>query len=276
MKQVFSVLLLILVAVSSSSCYKKINVGHTGIRVNKYGSEKGVDPATEVTGIVWYAPWKYDVYEMPNTVWNVFWDENREFRVSTQDGAVIRFDVGMNASVPADNSIPVFVKYFERIEHLRNSVWRDKAQKAFNHVASFYTVDSLINYRAEYEKQAVAMATELLEAEGLDVDDLFISKDLRYPDEIDHAIRQKIKAKQETEEAEERARKAEAQARERINTASGKAESMRIMAEAEAQAYAIKKRELNDLLIKQQWIEKWDGELPVYGEMPLLYQDVQK
>lgn len=276
MKKVLAVFMLSMFALTSTSCYKKINVGHTGIRVNKYGSEKGVDPATEVTGVVWYAPWKYDVYEMPNTVWNVFWDEDKEFRVSTQDGAVLRFDVGMNASVPADNSIPVFIKYFERIERLRNSVWRDKAQKAFNHVASFYTVDSLINNRASYEEQAVAMAIELLEKEGLDVDDLFISKDLRYPKEIDEAINKKIMAKQQTEEAEERARKAEAAARERINKAYGEAESMRIMAEAESQAYAIKKRELNELLIRQQWIEKWDGRLPVYGELPLLYKDVQK
>ena len=29
---------------------------------------------------------------------------------------------------------------------------------------------------------------------------------------------------------------------------------------------------LTPLLLQQQWIEKWDGKLPVYGQVPMLFK----
>ena len=51
----------------------------------------------------------------------------------------------------------------------------------------------------------------------------------------------------------------------------------------ERQARLIKEREeiklkqstLTSLLLQQQWIEKWDGKLPVYGTAPMLYKPVK-
>ncbi len=34
-------------------CYKRIPAGYAGIRENLYGSERGVDDVTEVSGMVW-------------------------------------------------------------------------------------------------------------------------------------------------------------------------------------------------------------------------------
>ena len=44
-------------ALSFSSCgMERIDAGHEGIKVNLYGSEKGVDDISLVSGIVWYNP----------------------------------------------------------------------------------------------------------------------------------------------------------------------------------------------------------------------------
>lgn len=41
---------------------EKVDAGCEGIKVNLYGSDKGVDDASLVTGIVWYNPWTTTVY----------------------------------------------------------------------------------------------------------------------------------------------------------------------------------------------------------------------
>ena len=29
------------------------------------------------------------------------------------------------------------------------------------------------------------------------------------------------------------------------------------------------------MILKQQWIEKWDGKLPVYGNLPTLFKGIE-
>ena len=36
-----------------TSCMERVDAGHEGIKVNLYGSDKGVDDAVLVTGAVW-------------------------------------------------------------------------------------------------------------------------------------------------------------------------------------------------------------------------------
>lgn len=42
---------------SMMSRVEKVDAGCEGIKVNLYGSDKGVDDVSLVTGIVWYNPW---------------------------------------------------------------------------------------------------------------------------------------------------------------------------------------------------------------------------
>lgn len=50
-------LLALVMALSFNSCTcERIDAGYEGIKVNLYGSEKGVDDVSLVTGIVWYNP----------------------------------------------------------------------------------------------------------------------------------------------------------------------------------------------------------------------------
>lgn len=49
-------LLSLFMVFSMTSCMEKVDAGCEGIKVNLYGSDKGVDDASLVTGIVWYNP----------------------------------------------------------------------------------------------------------------------------------------------------------------------------------------------------------------------------
>ena len=52
--------------------------------------------------------------------------------------------------------------------------------------------------------------------------------------------------------------------------------SLIITSQVETTAYRLKKQELNNLLIQQQFVEKWDGKLPVYGQVPELFRTISK
>ena len=60
-----------LAVLSFSSCIERVDAGHEGIKVNMYGSSKGVDDAVLVTGAVWYNPLTETVYEYPTYVQTV-------------------------------------------------------------------------------------------------------------------------------------------------------------------------------------------------------------
>lgn len=50
-----------------TSCgYERIDAGHEGMKVNLYGSSKGVDDVSLVTGAVWYNPFTEDVFSVPH------------------------------------------------------------------------------------------------------------------------------------------------------------------------------------------------------------------
>ena len=58
---------LILSALCLTSCSERIDAGSEGILVNLYGSDKGVDDVSLVTGRVWYNPFTEEVYEYPRS-----------------------------------------------------------------------------------------------------------------------------------------------------------------------------------------------------------------
>ena len=53
------------------------------------------------------------------------------------------------------------------------------------------------------------------------------------------------------------------------------AEKKVVAAQAEAEANKLRTQALTPLILKQQWIEKWDGKLPVYGSLPTLFKGIE-
>jgi len=65
---VSAVLSLVFILVMFNSCNERIDAGYEGILVKMYGSEKGVQDVSLVTGRVWYNPLTESVYEFPTYV----------------------------------------------------------------------------------------------------------------------------------------------------------------------------------------------------------------
>jgi regulator of protease activity HflC (stomatin/prohibitin superfamily) len=280
MKSLISIFVLAILAVSCN----RIDAGHVGIKVNLYGSDKGVSDITEVTGMVWYNPFTKSVYEIPTFVQNAVYShddiegsrENEEFRVTTKDGMVARFDLSMNYYTPSENVVKIFKKYRKPIEDLEKTVVRTYLREAFNNVASRYTAEQLYEQRADFEKQSEKRAIEILEKEGFVVEQVVILNEIRLPEDVTNRINDKVKASQITKQKQEEVQQAIADGKKRVAKAQADSAAMIINATAKAEAYRLQKQELTPLLIQNKFVDKWDGKLPVYGTVPTLFKDVTK
>lgn len=45
---------------------------------------------------------------------------------------------------------------------------------------------------------------------------------------------------------------------------------------AEKEANQLREQALTPAILEKMWIEKWDGKLPVYGQVPTIFKDISK
>jgi regulator of protease activity HflC (stomatin/prohibitin superfamily) len=285
MKRTVIVLIIIaLVAIlgfSTVSC-TRIDAGHVGIKVNLYGSEKGVQDIVDVTGMVWYNPLTTQVYEFPTYVQHKVWTldtnedspANEEFTVTTRDGLSLSFDVGLDYSVIPTKVPDIFRTYRKQLPQITAEFIRTLVRNAYNNTASQYTAEEMVSKRSEYEKQVKSILEKDMEKGGFIVSQIAILGKIRMPATLEEAVNAKIKAVQDAIRAENEKQRIIAEAQKAIEEAKGRAEALRIASEAEANANRAVTSTISPLLIQKLMIEKWDGKLPVYGEVPKLFRNI--
>ena len=77
-------------------------------------------------------------------------------------------------------------------------------------------------------------------------------------------INEKNIAIQSALKAENKVKEAEANAKISIAEARGAAEAMKVKADAEAYYNRTISASLSNMIVQEDWIEKWDGKLPTY------------
>ena len=86
-----------------------------------------------------------------------------------------------------------------------------------------------------------------------------------YPQSYDDAINAKNKAIQDKLKVENE-----------VAVAKAEAEKTLVKAKAEAEANKLREQALTPAILEKMWIEKWDGHLPQYGQVPTLFRDISK
>lgn len=61
-----------------------------------------------------------------------------------------------------------------------------------------------------------------------------------------------------------------------VKVAEAQAKKLIVAAEAEKKANELRQQALSPAILKKMWIEKWDGKLPVYGQVPTIFKDISK
>lgn len=250
--------ILIFTLIAFNACNERIDAGYEGILVKLYGTEKGVQDVSLVTGRVWYNPMTEEVYEFPTYVQTINYTE---FTVNAKDGSVFNVDPTLSFKVKDGQSPAIFKKYRKDIKEITETTLFNYIKDAFRIEFNKYTTDSIISNREKFELAIQSNMGALLDKEGFALEQM--TSGIAYPQSITEAINAKNAAVQQAMRVENELKVAQAQARKLI-----------VQAEAEAKANELRKQSLNPLLIQQQFIEKWDGRTPIYGNAPAFFKSV--
>jgi regulator of protease activity HflC (stomatin/prohibitin superfamily) len=267
-----SVIGFFLLVVLFNSC-ERVDAGHVGVKVNMYGDNKGVDDVVAVTGMVFYNPITTKIYEFPTFIQHKEYKGENSFIVNSKDGSEFSVSPIMNYSVQREKVPAIFSKYRRPLEDIEEGFLKTAVYDAFRLATNKYTADELISNRAIFEVEVRRLLDGQLLKEGFTINQF--TSNLIYPETFKKSIEAKNNAVQAALRAENEVKTAEAQAKIKVATAEGNAQAMLTSAKAEAESNRMKQVTLTPLLLQLEWINKWDGKLPVYGEVPQMFKNIK-
>jgi regulator of protease activity HflC (stomatin/prohibitin superfamily) len=260
MKKILGILVGILLVLSVFGSCENIDAGNIGIKVNKFGTGRGVSGVTECTGTVFYNPFTTTIYEFPINIRHKEYVADDSFVVNSKDGSEFHVSPIVNYRINPDKATQIFAKYRKDLDGIESGFLKTAVTEAFRIVTNSYTADQLISSREAFDTKVKAVLRKQLQPEGFELDQF--TTNLEYPKSFKDAINAKNNAVQKALMAENRVKQAEAEAKIKVATAQGDAESTLTRARAEAEANKLKQATLTPLLIQQQWIEAWKGDVP--------------
>lgn len=261
-------LILLLATAAMYSC-TRIDAGYEGILIKQYGSDKGVQDVTLVTGRVTYNPWTEDVEQIPTFVQTADYDP---FKVNAKDGSEFTVDPTISLRIVKGTSPAIYQKYRKDLEEIISTTLYNYVKDAFRIQFNKFTTDDITGRREEFENNVQQYLVAQLEKEGFHLEQL--TSGLKYPDVIVNAINAKNEAVQNAMKIENQVKAAEATAKIKTANARGEADALVIQAKADAEANKLRQVSLTPLLVQQQFIEKWNGVLPTYGTVPTLFKSI--
>lgn len=253
--------IVVMTAMSFSSC-ERVDAGHEGILVNLYGSDKGVNDVSLVTGMVWYNPFTQDVYEYPTFVQTV---DYPAFTINAKDGSEFTVDPTISLKIKDGEAAPIFKKYRKDVPDIINGPLFNHVRDAFRIQLNKFTTDEIVSMRDSLEKAVERQLVATLNKEGFQLEQL--TSGLTYPKTIVDAVNAKNKAVQESQRAQNEVAVAEAEARKLV-----------VAAEAEAEANRLRTQALTPAVLQKAWIDKWDGSVPsvITGGNSHAFLDISK
>jgi regulator of protease activity HflC (stomatin/prohibitin superfamily) len=274
-KQIKLFLSIFMIGLLFQSC-TKVSPGARGVKVNQWGTNKGIMEVSECTGFVWYNPMKYDIYEIPTTIQHKEYNGEEGFTVNSSDGAEFHVNPIINYYINGDKASSIVQNYYPNVEveQLERGFIKVAVYDAFRIATNSYKADSLISHRQTYEQVVRKLLDNELNKNGFLISQF--TSNLIYPQTFKAAIESKNSMVQEALKAENAVKLAEANAKIQIAKSEGNAQSLKIQADADAYANRVRQVSLTPLLIQQQFLEKWDGVLPTYGVTPQLFKDITK
>ena len=262
MKKLIFILAISVMAMGSLTSCERVDAGHEGILVDLYGSDKGVNDVSLVTGMVCFNPFTQMVYEYPTFVQTV---DYPAFTINAKDGSEFTVDPTISLKITDGQAAPIFRKYRKDVPDIINGPLFNHVRDAFRIQLNKFTTDEIVSMRDSIEKAVERQLITILNREGFQLEQL--TSGLKYPQTIVEAVNQKNKAIQDAQKAENEVKVAEAQARKLV-----------VAAEAEAEANRLRTQALTPAVLQKAWIDKWDGSVPsiITGGSNQTFLDISK
>ncbi|MXV52249.1 hypothetical protein GS399_14825 [Pedobacter sp. HMF7647] len=261
--------LLVIIWIIQPFTYENIDAGNVGIKINLYGSDRGVDNITIVTGRVWYNTWTTKIIEFPTFTQSVDYEP---FVVTTRDAAEFQVDPKLNYHINSAMVPQIYRQYRKSLSEIEQQFMRNTIYDAYRIVANSFTSDSVMSNREKFEDKIQVLLTKNLGKDGFVYDQL--TSAISPPASLRRMIDEKNASIQARLKAENEAKQAIAEATVSKAKAEGEAAALLVRARAEAEANRLRQQSLTPLLVQQLVIEKWDGKLPQYGTVPQFFKNI--
>jgi len=268
-----STLVLVTVLVGFSGC-SSVPVGNVGVKVNKYGGDKGVDAQVLGVGRYWIG-FNEELYLFPTYQVNYTFTrsssegspDNEEFLFQTKEGMECSVDLGIAMHYDLDKIVKMFTTYRKGEEEIRAVVVRNAVRDALNKIAGSMPVESVYGSGKGLLIDSVQKVVTInLAATGIILDKISLIGSVRIPESVQSALNSKVQMTQEAQRVENEVAKEMAQANIRVAKAKGEADALKIQADAEAYYNQKVSASLTPQIVEIKRIEKWSGNYPTtYG-----------
>lgn len=246
-----------------------VDSGEIGIKFRKFASNESSYGGVEGTcrGWVTYNPFTESIFTYPTMVQRKNYEP---FTVNAKDASIFTMDPQLAYRINPDKAADIFVKYRKPVEELENGYIRTCIYEAYRTCANKYTSDSLMSNRGQFEADVRSRLEKSLAQEGFIVEEF--TSAITPPKSLTEMIDAKNRAVQSALKAENEIKEADANAKIAIAKAKGNAEAIRIKADAEAYYNRTIAASLSPMIVQEDWIEKWDGQLPtVMGNQGMMF-----
>ena len=225
-----------------ASCVVSVPTGHTGV-VATFGK---VEDYTFEAGVHMKMPFS-DVINMDNRTQK----GSLEMSCFSSDIQEVSATYTLNYRIEKANAQTIYKTIGS---DYYNTVVTPCIHEALKTVTAKYDAEDIIGSRAKLANEVETMLSAKLKEYNIELVSTAI-EDLDFTDSFTQAVEDKQVAAQNK-------LKAQTQAEQKIIEAEASAKSKLIAAEAEAKANATISKSLTDDILYQQWLEKWNGQLP--------------
>ena len=230
---VFIIIILLLAS------FTTIKSGEVGIRI-RFG--KVVNKAT-TEGINYKVPFIEKIEKMNIKVQKI----EVKTSSSSKDLQEVDMSLAVNYQINKNNAVQLYKNVGTGY---REIVLEPAIEESIKAVTSQYTAEELITHRSDVSSKCMEVLSKKVDKYGLSVSDFNITN-FNFSEEFDKAIEEKQVAEQKVLTAKQELEKEKIEAQKKI-----------VKAEAEKKANEMKQQTLTDNIIKEKFIEKWNGELP--------------
>jgi regulator of protease activity HflC (stomatin/prohibitin superfamily) len=248
-------------------CMEKIPAGYVGVVYNMNGGVEGetlqqgwhlVSPTKKVTTYSIGIEQSYLTAEDKGDT-----KKDESFKIPTSDGKTVTVNLEFSYRFDDTKVSETFVKFKGRSgEEIKNTFIKPKIVAWTQEVSANYPVTDIFgDKRTEINAELDVYLKDKFEPYGIIIDTVNFT-DISVDDETAAAIQEKVTAQQKLELARIEAETALINANKDKEVAEIEAEKKLIAAEAEAEANRKIAQSLDETLIEQQKLEKWNGELP--------------
>ena len=188
----------------------------------------------------------------------------------TKDAQYLTSVLDIKYRVNTSDAYLVF-KQFRTLDNMSKNLIVPTTQRVLEHVTTQYNVIDILGEKrsAVYAELESALREEFAKY-GVEFYSISIT-DMDAGEALENAITAEAVAKKEVETAEQNLLKTQTEAKQKSvqaqaeqDAAKIEAETKLIEAEAEKKANEMLNQSLSDEILRQQWIEKWNGEMPTY------------